>query len=87
MGDAELASDDDGGKGERAAHVDGAVVGGHRGGALAREQLRDQREADRVLRCLRRRKAYSQQQQLVEACHLQRQPVDEPPRRSCKCHV
>ena len=85
VGDAELAGDDDGGEGEGAAHVDGAVVGGHGRGALAREQLRDQREADRVLRRLRRCKAHAQQQQLVEARHLKRQPGDELQGR--KCHT
>ena len=70
VGDAKLAGDDDGGERERAAHVDGGVVGGHGGGALAREELRDEREADWILRRLRRRKAHTQQQQLLEGRHL-----------------
>ena len=42
MRDAELAGNDDCSKGERAAHVDGAVVGGHGKGALLGEELRDE---------------------------------------------
>jgi len=64
--------DDDRRERERAAAVDGRVVGGHGGVAPAREELRDEREADGVLRGLRRRKAHAQRQQLAEAVHLPR---------------
>lgn len=68
--DAELAGNDDCGEGERAAHVDGAVVGGHGEGALLGEELGNEGEADGVLRGLRRCKADAQHQQLPEAGHL-----------------
>ena len=70
MRDAQLAGNDDSRKRERAAHVDGAVVGGHGKGALLGEELGDEREADGVLRGLRGREADAQRQQLPEACHL-----------------
>jgi len=74
-GDAELIGQDHRREAERAAHVDGRVVRRHGGAALAREQLRDEAEADRVLRRLRHREADSQRQQLTEAVHL----CDEQP--------
>lgn len=70
MSDAQLAGDDDGCKGERAPHVNGAVVGGHGKGALLGEELWDEGEADGVLGGLRSRKANAQRQQLPEAGHL-----------------
>ena len=77
--DAQLAGDDDSRKGERAAHVDGAVVGGHGEGALLGEELRDEGEADGVLGRLRRRKANAQRQQLPKAGHLRRTTGMERP--------
>ncbi len=47
--DAKLAGNNNCGKRESAAHVDGAVICRHGKGALPGKELRDEREADGVL--------------------------------------
>lgn len=74
MFDAQLARHDDGGKGESAAHVDGAVVEGHGCGLALGEELGDEAKADRVLGGLRCCKAHSGCQQLPKAVHLHSHP-------------
>ena len=72
--DAKLTSHNDGSKGQRPAHVDGAVVEGHGSGLALGKQLGNETEADWVLSGLCSCETHPGGQQLTKAIHLHHMP-------------